>query len=411
MNKRIPILHSVKLLMRVATATVLLAGVEGMAQCPVTELASGLQWPLGITQSNRGNLLVGESGIRSPNTGRISIVDQSGNRRTLLAGLPSGINEVGDPSGPAGLILRGRTLYVAIGSGDVVRPAINPNTGLPIPGTEVPNPNGPSSPIFSSVLAIHFSANVEKTIDGLTLTSDDQLALANGETVTLGSGRDKITVELVANFPDFTPNPLAILPENVRASNPFDLVVVGDQVYVTDGGQNKVWQVDIPTGTFSTLATFPPIANPLFNPTPPPPSVGGPFLEAVPTGIVYFGGRLLVTLFRGVPFPPGVSVVEQIDPLTGNHAPLITGLKTAIDVLPIKENGDTDYLVLQHSSGPGPFFGAPGLVLRFETPSGPPTVIADCLSRPTSMTLDEKTGTLYVTELVTGRLLAIPVGP
>jgi hypothetical protein len=33
-----------------------------------------------------------------------------------------------------------------------------------------------------------------------------------------------------------------------------------------------------------------------------------------------------------------------------------------------------------------------------------------CLTQPTSMTLDEKTGTLYVTEL-NGRLVAIPIGP
>jgi hypothetical protein len=33
-----------------------------------------------------------------------------------------------------------------------------------------------------------------------------------------------------------------------------------------------------------------------------------------------------------------------------------------------------------------------------------------CLTRPSSMTLDEKTGTLYVTEL-NGRLVAIPIGP
>ena len=29
----------------------------------------------------------------------------------------------------------------------------------------------------------------------------------------------------------------------------------------------------------------------------------------------------------------------------------------------------------------------------------PPTVVANCLTRPTSMTLDKKTGTLYVSEL------------
>jgi hypothetical protein len=61
----------------------------------------------------RGNLLVAESG-GAPNTGRVSIVDQFGNRRTPIDGLPSGISaEGGGPSSPQGLDLRGRTLFVA----------------------------------------------------------------------------------------------------------------------------------------------------------------------------------------------------------------------------------------------------------------------------------------------------------
>ena len=361
-------------------------------------MISGLQTPLGTALSNQGNLLVSETGTTTPNTGRISIVDTGGNRRTLLAGLPSGINDVGEPSGPAGLFMRGRTLYVAIGVGDVGRPG-------PLPGTTIPNPNPISSPIFSSILAIHFSANAEKTTAGFTLVPDDHQALASGEKVTLSNGGgDVITIELVANFPDFTPNPLPSFQANIRLSNPFQLVVVGDQVYVTDGGQNSLRQVDIPTGTFSTLAAFPNIPNPAF------PGVGGPFEEAVPTGIVSFNDQLLVTLFRGFPFAPGTSTVEQIDPLTGSDTAFITGLRTAIGVLPITEDGDTDYLVLQHTSGAVllPPFSGPGLLLRFETPAGPPTVVTNCLTRPTSMTLDKKTGTLYVSELA-GAVRSIPI--
>src|ERR671924_58086 len=85
-------------------ATLLLAAIPATAQviCPAVELTSGLERPLGITQSNLGNLLVSETGTAVPNTGRISIVDLEGNRRTLLSGLPSAINDVGEPSGPAG---------------------------------------------------------------------------------------------------------------------------------------------------------------------------------------------------------------------------------------------------------------------------------------------------------------------
>lgn len=362
---------------------VLLSVPSTMAQC--SDVIAGLRQPLGIAQSNQNNLIVAETGtLGALHSGRISIVDPGGSRRTLLDGLPSATNDNGDASGPAGVFMRGRTLYVVIGIGDTFLPG-----GLP-------NAN-PSSPLFSSVLAIHFSANVETTTTGFALTSANRLALANSGAVTLSNDSGKIKIQLIANFPDSTIDPTT--PSGFRNVNPFDMVVVEDQAYVSDGGQNLVWKVDLATGAFSALANFPRIPNPLFNPTPPPPSIGGPFLDAVPTGIAYSNGHLLVTLFRGFPFPPGVSVVEQIEP-SGTHSPFITGLRTAIDVIPLNEGGETHYLVLQHTSGTTilPPFTGPGLVLRFDTAAGTPTVVTNCLTRPTSMTFDEKTGLLYVAQ-------------
>ena len=374
---------------------VLFATPEASGQC--NELTSGLLRPIGITRSNQGNLIVSETGTATPNTGRISIVDPSGNRRTLLDGLPSGISDVGDPSGPDGLFMQGRTIYVAIGVGDVGRSLALPP---PLPPVTIPNPNPISSPLFSSILAINFSAATESVTNGFTLSLADQQSLAGGQTITLSNGGvDKVSIKLVANFPDYTPNPLPFFAGNIRLSNPFDLTVVEDQIFVTDGGQNMVRKVDAATGTFSTLATFPTIPNPL--------PVGPPVVEAVPTGIRYNGDQLLVTLFRGVPFPPGASVVEQIDPETGAHGPFISGLKTAISVLPVTEDGDTDYLVLQHAAATGPFFPPPGSVLRFDTPASSPSVVANCVTRPTSMSLDRKAQILYVSELG-GRIVAIP---
>ncbi len=379
-----------------------LTAAQANAQC--AEVVSGLRQPLGTALSNQGNLLVSETGttaLRSARTsGRISIVEPNGRRRTLLRGLPSGLNDVGDSSGPTGLFMRGRHLYVLIGDGDVAIPG-------PRPGTALQNPHGPSSPIFSSILAIHFSAATERTTTGFTLTFADQTALANGHTVTLSNGGwDKMTIQLIVNFPNFIPRPLPDVPNNIELSNPFQLVAVDDMLYVTDGGRNLVWQVDLPTRAFSPLVVFPNIPNPLF------PNLGGPFIQPVPTGIASFNNQLLVTLFRGAPFLTGVSTVEQIDPTTGSDTPFITGLTNAIDILPIKEKdacdneGATSYLALQFSSA-GPFFQGPGLVLRFDDPAGPPTVIANCLTAPTSMTLNKKTGTLYLSE-DGGRIVAIP---
>ena len=37
-------------------------------------------------------------------------------------------------------------------------------------------------------------------------------------------------------------------------------------------------------------------------------------------------------------------------------------------------------------------------------------LLADCLARPTSMLLNAKTGTLYISELLTGRIVALDLG-
>lgn len=178
-----------------AASFVLLTAVRAGAQCD--EVVSGLRTPLGITQSNLNNLLVRETGMPS-SPGRISIIDTDGNRRTLLDGLPSALNDVGEPSGPSGLFMRGRALYLAVGIGDGIQAG-------PFPGAAVGNPN-PSSPIFSSILALHFSANTERTTSGFTLSVADQAALANGRKVTLADSRgNKLIVEVVANFPTTRP--------------------------------------------------------------------------------------------------------------------------------------------------------------------------------------------------------------
>ena len=380
-------------------ASFILLSTNVQAQCPATELVSGLKEPTGTALTNQGNLLVSENGTTELHSGRISIVNTAnGSRRTLLDGMPCGISDVNEPSGPHGIVLRGRTLYVAIGTGDVGRAGS-------IPGTTIPNPSGASSPIFSSVLAIHFSAAVEKNTSGFHLTTANQQALANGQIVTLSDGGgDQITIQLVANFPDYVSFPLPIFPDNIKLSNPFQMDHAANKLYVTDGGRNLTWQVDINSGSYSGLVSFPNIPNPLF------PTFGGPFLEAVPTGIASSGSQILVTLFRGFPFPPGTSTVQQIDPQTESNNVFIAGLRGAIGIMPLQETVDTDYLVLQHNSGGTifPLFTGPGLLLHFESPTDPPTLVADCFVRPTSMTLDKKSGKLYVSEHA-GRVVVLDV--
>ena len=387
-------------ILKIAFALLMIAagaftGAKAEAQCPALEVTSNLDFPLGIAQTNDGSFVVSESGRRGVrHSGRLSIVDPSGHRVTLVDGLPSATNDVGDPSGPAGVFMRGRTLYVAIGIGDNVLAG-------PAPRTPVVNPS-PSSPLFSSILAIHFSVHTERITSGFTLTTDHQAALAGGDTVRLSNGGgDTIAIQLIANFPDYDLNPEPNPLSTVRvASNPFDLVAVADRLYVTDGGRNLLWHVDIASGASSTLVEFPTVPNPMF------PTIGGPVVEAVPTGISTHDGRLLVTLFSGFPFPAGTSSVEQIDPATGARTSLVGGLKAAIDLLAVRSGPAHDLLVLQHASSPV-LFTAPGTLARIEGGTGATTVLADCLNRPTSMARDATTGAVYITELLTGRLVVV----
>jgi hypothetical protein len=358
-------------------------------------VTDGLRAPIGSVLTKLGNLLVSETGIVNvPASGRISIVSPDGTRRTLLDGLPQGTNAAGgDASGPNSLTMRGRTVYVAIGQGDSVILG-------PIPGSALPNPNV-SSPIFSSILAIHFSAAVERKTEGFMLSAQDQMKLAGDEQVVLSNGGgDRITIEVIVDFPDYESEPLPTLPGNVRNSNPYDVVAVGNNLYVTNGGLNRLDQVDIASGAYAELAHFERIPNL-------PGAAGPPSVEAVPTGIAYSSGTLLVALFSGGPFLPGVSRIKAVDPVSGDQMDFITGLRTAIDIRPIKHGNDVDYLVLENNFAPAPPFPPTGAAIKcFETPDGPGTAVGDCtLNRPTSISLDRKNGVAYVTELLLGTVL------
>jgi hypothetical protein len=150
--------------------TLAISSINISAQSAATSVfASELKAPIKIILTPKGNLMVAEAG-NGPNTGRISILDLNGNRRTLVDGLPSGFSPPNnDPSGPAGLAFRGRTLFVVIGTGDGTLVG-------PVPGTDIPNPN-PSSPFLSSVLSIRLSPDAEATTQGFTITLPDQMDL------------------------------------------------------------------------------------------------------------------------------------------------------------------------------------------------------------------------------------------
>lgn len=365
--------------------------LRAQSPCPGIEpFATGLLGPSKIIQSPRGNFIVAETGPQVPNNGRVSIVDQHGNRRTLLDGLPSARTFVGDFNGTTGVYLEGRTLFILNGQGDVTLPG-------PVPGTERANPT-PASPIFSSVLAVHFSAAMEETTTGVTLTLADHQTLKSGQPLIRFDAKGRrMVIQLITDFPDYAPDPRPNFANNVRHSHPYGVVGRARHLYIVDAGFNSLRKVDVFSGAYETLASF--------APTPNPQPFGPPVIENVPTSIRWAGHDLLVTLLSGAPsFLPGYSQVQQVDPRTGTITPLITGLSAAIDVVTLRSHGcDESYLTLEFDLNfPAP---GPGRLQYFAAANASPVILADCLTTSSSLVLDRKGDRLVIAELATGRLV------
>ena len=364
---------------------------DARAQAVSSVFAAGLKGPSKIIITPRGTLVVAESGT-GHNDGRISVIDQSGNRRTLIDGLPS-VTSVEGNSGPTGLALRGRTLYVAIGQGDTAIPG-------PVAGSQMPNP-APSSSLFSSVLAIRLDSSIEFAGFDFTLTADDYARLANGGLLKAkNSAGGKLVVDVVVNFRNFEDEPRPDFAGNVRNSNPFAIALKGDRLYVVNAGLNLVREVDLATGTGRVVARFAPKANPL--------PFGPPTVDAVPDSIRVFGNQLLITLLTGFPFAPGISEVRKINLANDSQTTFIGGLTSAIDVLAVSgSKGEDQFYTLEFSTN---FLAnAPGRLQLFSAANATPVVLASNLTSPTSMARDEQTGNLFITEIFTGRVIKIVV--
>jgi len=371
---RIPILRSI--------ALVVLSAATLAAQ----PFATGFKAPTEIAFTRHGHLLVVEAG-NGPNTGRLSIVDRiSTQRRTLIDGLPSGIHGVTppSPSGPSGVVLHGGVLYLTIGTGDSVQPG-------PLPGTEAPNPT-PSSPLLSSLLAMRTSRPLELTAGDFLLEPSHHGRLDAGEILTLSNGAgEEMEIRLVADFPNFTPEPRPDFAQNVRLSNPFGVAALGQTLFVVDASQNLISRVDAVSGAYTTLTTF----AKLQNPTP----VGPPVIDAVPDSIRVRGNALLVTLLSGFPFPAGVAEVRTVDITTGVNERLVGGLTSAIDVVSLGQSPTSPLLVAEFSVAQ--MQGQPGRV-RLVGPGRTPVTIAEGLITPTGIAVDEQSGEIFVSHIGPG---------
>lgn len=364
---------------------------------------AGLTTPNKIINAPENSMIVAEAGTATPNTGRLSIVDRtSGARHTLISGLPSALsflggNPNGDPDGPSGIVLQGNRLWVTIGVGNAVLPGGGP-------GLETPNPM-PSSPIFNSVLELTLPGGFATLDSGFVLTAANQLTLDSGGGVRLQNAEGvTLSIRLVSDLPDWRPAPRPDAPNNVKASHLYGIEVWNKSLFVNDAGHNDVKQISRITGDWSVFVSFPSRPNPTM--------IGGPFIEAVPSNIHRFGNQLLVPLLTGFPFVPNFAEVRRVSLKDASDEQFIGGLTSAMDILKVDDEtnqltpGDgSSFYTLEFSTNMR--MGAPGRLRFYATPDAAPVNVLSNLITPTSMTRDDDTGNIYITNIGPGTVTKV----
>lgn len=343
-------------------------------------LITGLQAPVKLILTQRGNFLVTETSMNA-NSGRVSFVSRAGVRRSLIEGLPSGTEvTLAGGSGPAAMALRDRTLYLSIGPGDAERAGA-------LPGTSILNPLGASSPIFSSLLQIRFSADVDAIASTFRMTLEHQQALNDGGEVELADAGATARISVLTRFPLAEPHPGALY----KFSNPWGMALTDDgrTLYLNDASQNCLLRIDTTTGRWQRIARFGPFPNPT--------AVGPPVVDAVPTSVRIFGDSVLVTFLSGFPFVNGSSRVLSVNPETGATVPFIFHLTSATDLVWRSRPGlRPQFFALEFSSNQSANPAPPGRLLRFDTPEAQ---FAGTFITPVSMVFDDATSELFILEL------------
>jgi DNA-binding beta-propeller fold protein YncE len=423
------------------TACVLLsASVYASAQ-NVSVFASDLKAPTRLLVTEGGNLLVAEAG-EGINTGRVSIIDRAGQRRTLIDGLPAAprCGELFEKnSGPAGLALRGTTLFIPIGAGDNCGEpdagggddegylSFHGNSKTAFNGTAfVENPN-PASPLLRSILTFKFTEPIDALAGGFSLPAILHAVVASGAEITLtGTGGAQAQLRQLVQFPFqpaecLYPGLFGDCPN--YASDPSALALFGQSLFVVDGRLRVVYQTSLETGAFVT--------HPLCLNDSECESFG--FRSNAPfpanTGLSVAGDKLLVTLDSGD--------IRSLDPTTG----AVTAFKDlstdegtystfgdAAEALTIQSRCSGELLyVLQPDSffcfqGHFDVFGdviecSPSIeqLVRFDSRTGKFILVAILRqpgddpqdSRPVSLAHDARTGQIFVALFGTNQIVRV----
>ena len=315
--------------------------IPDLPSATVITVASGLQTPIGIETDWQGNIWVAEQGTAN-NDGKVVVV------------VP-GASEAGKET---------TMTYDAIIN---LSSIINPLSG---------EPEGPANMLFDNgtlyILAGEYLYRADVSsfkpgdapIDANTLPYEDIGTWVRSQNIV-------------------TPND----------THPYDLKKGPDgKLYIIDAGANAMIKREN-AGNYSVFAKFPDMPNP----TP----VGPPFIQSVPTGIIFDAGNFLVSTLTGFPFPEGQAVIYRVS-MDGTVSVNKKGLTTLTGIAPGNFLG---HAVLHFAS-----FGATG----FEPNTGSllltnglkTQAIAEGLNMPAGIKQTNRQS-WYVTSLADGTLLEI----
>ena len=360
-----------------------------------TLFSEGLQFPQRLIPTPLGNLLVSEGGAAAEaNKGRVSLVNRQGERRSLLEGLPSAAGQGIPAFGPTGMGLDGRTLYLLIGEGNVM-------VGPPF----VINTDGPSSPLFSSVLRIQFSTDVDGIRSGFEMSPADHWSLIDGNDIDLrNAGGDRAVVHLLTTF-RLVRNILGGTAR-VRPSDPYGawLHASDNTLYIADASAESLGKVNTVTGKYEIVTRFQPDERTT--------AAGTQFVDNVPTSLCPIGDSFLMSFLSAGPFPPGASSIRAWKPSDGSWSrviPLISGLTMTNDMLCLRggtASAPRVVTVEYTTTPPANFTTAGGRIQLFEGAQG--RTLAQGLLLPTAVTQDPITGDLFVTTLP-GAIYRVPL--
>jgi len=363
-----------------------------------------LQTPVRLTLlSSTGDLLVSQSGLGT-NTGLVSRINpNTGETVDLITGLPAARTFNGFITGPNRL----RPLRVnkrknnskdkyqkvwtlGISSGDTV-PIENDED----PPQQEANINGPSSPLFTTVLRLTLrkDATFEYSQGGWNLTPDQHYEIAEGMTVTLENPQGELLDIRLLNLD----NQVIRDPRtNVRPGTKFDQ----DQnwmrnndkddgkgegvIYVVDTNRNKVDLLEQSSGRrkrilqleVNEFGELPIAAIRVFGP--------GKFWLAI-EGQFAVPGQSYIALVEKAP-----QFIDQKNKL--EFTPFITGLYTALDIQIVGNNQrsiNSEKIITELLPGTGSYY--PDSATRIEFISG--------LSFATSCVYDPRVSQAYCTDL------------